>query len=228
MPIILMLLLPPSLTLLYYPLITGINAHPMSKIDYFIFGYVLSLSLMGAYQLFFWVQKNNYQFKTRCLAIGIDSKLPFVPSFVWIYSVGYYCFLGLMAIGVDSFKQASVLVFSGFIQLTIHSIFFYFLPTVTPKHFRQYEVNSVSRKFLKAVQIYDNGRSCFPSLHCSAMAFTGYFLYPHIGWYAYIPGALITTSCLLVKQHQVLDFVLSAPIGYGVYHYIYLNLMKIS
>ncbi len=224
MPIILMLFIPPVLLIAYYPIILKVNPHPMPRIDYLIFGYMMSLSIMGAYQLFFWVQTQNFRFKTRCFAIGLDEKLPFIPQLIWVYSIGYYCFLGLMALGISSFRQGAILIFSGFMQLVIHSIFFYFMPTVTPKNFRQYEVTNLSRQFLKVVQTYDNGRCCFPSLHCSAMAFTGYFLYPTIGVYAFIPGLLITSSCMLVKQHQLLDFILSAPIAFFVYHAIYLNL----
>lgn len=222
--LILMVLGPPVFSLLYYPLALTFNTHPMPYMDYLLLGYTMSVFIGGMYHVFFFVQDNNHIHKTRCLEIPLDKYFPFIPQFVWLYSVGYYSFYGLMLSRISSIREGVVLLFSGFVMVMIHCIFFFFWPVVTPPSYRQYEPQCHSTRFLKVIQGHDNGRCCFPSLHCSTMVFASLFLLPLFGSWAYLIMVSIALSCLLVKQHQVMDFLLSYPIAWGVYHYVFLPL----
>lgn len=224
MPAVMMMIIPMLFSTLLYPLYLVVNTSPMPHMDYVMICFIMSLSVTGAYQLFFFVQQKNHRFKARCFETKLDEYIPFIPQFVWVYSIGYYCFFGLMLLVISSINAGVALLFSGLVQLVIHSVFFFFLPVVTPAHYRAYEGKTVSTRYLKQVQYFDNGRCCFPSLHCSAMMFTSLVLYPTFGVSAFVLLLVITLSCLFVKQHQIIDFVLSFPIGWVVYYFIYLPL----
>jgi len=86
-----------------------------------------------------------------------------------------------------------------------------------PPEWRKYKLNSVSTKYLKFVQGLDNGRNCFPSMHCSVATYTILILMPLISYYSFMLLLLIIISCLFVKQHQIADIVPGVLLGWIVY-----------
>lgn len=210
--------------LAYYQLAVWFNPKHLSFKDYISSSYLMSITVLGVYQFFFWVQRNNFH-KTFYLSSKLDEKIPFIPQFVWLYSLVYYFFIGLMLVYLENMRHLVALLFAGIVQSGIQCVWFYFMPVVTPIHYRDYAKDTFSKKFLGFVQKLDNGRCCFPSLHCSVMMFVSLFLYPYIGWPSFLIVISVSLSCLLVKQHQLVDFIPSIPIALGVYYYVYLPLL---
>jgi hypothetical protein len=61
----------------------------MTAIDYAIHLVLSVILIIGAYQFYFWCQRNS-PVAPRKLKLGIDERLPYWPSWVWIYSFFYY------------------------------------------------------------------------------------------------------------------------------------------
>lgn len=203
-------------SVVYYWIAKIVSPTPMQPMFYVVFTVVLAVIITGAYQIFFWVQRNNYFFKTRCFKIWLDDKIPFYPIWIWPYSFFYYIMIGLVLTRITSLEEGVKLIFGGLLLLFFQSLFFLVMPVTVPKEYRQYKVNTVSRRYLSFVQALDNGRNCFPSMHCSVATYVGLLLVPVLGFYSYIFIGIIALSCLLVKQHQVLDIPPGILLGWFV------------
>lgn len=194
-----------------------LSPNPMDFMSYLVFTVVLMIIIVGGYQIFFWVQNNNYFFPTRCFKISLDDKIPFWPIWVWPYSLLYYIMIGLVVARISSLEEGLYLIFGGLLLLFFQSVFFLILPVTVPPEYRQYEVSNPSTQFLKYVQGLDNGRNCFPSMHCSIATYVGLIMVPVIGVYSYVFIGVICISCLFVKQHQIMDIVPGVLLGALVY-----------
>ena len=47
---------------------------------------MLTVSVAGGYQLYFWVQRNRFHRRAVCLKIRLEDQIPFVPEWIWLYS----------------------------------------------------------------------------------------------------------------------------------------------
>ena len=202
---------------LYYLIAKVVNPKPMKFVSYIIFTVILAVIITGAYQIFFWVQNNNYFFKTRCFKIGLDDKIPFYPIWIWPYSFFYYVMIGLVVARISSLEEGVYLIFGGLLVLFFQSLFFLVMPVTVPPEYRQYKGNTISKRYLRFVQGLDNGRNCFPSMHCSVATYVGLLLVPVLGVYSYLFIGVIAISCLFVKQHQILDIVPGILLGWFVF-----------
>ncbi|MGY8780373.1 MAG: phosphatase PAP2 family protein [Fidelibacterota bacterium] len=205
------------ISILYYQMALLFSDNPMPMFDYVVFTCIVAIIILGAYQIFFWVQNNNYFFKTRCLAIGIDKYIPFWPIWIWPYSFIYYIMIGMVVIQISSLSEGLYHIFGGLMVLLAQCVFFMIFPCRVPKSYREYEVKNTSTRYLKFVQGLDNGRNCFPSMHNSVAAYVGLVLLPTIGIWSYVFIASIAISSLLVKQHQFLDIVPGLLLGWGIH-----------
>ena len=196
------------------------SLNSLSLTQYIIYLNILAIIVIGGYQIFFWVQNNNYVRKARCLKIFLDDYIPFIPKWVWIYSVLYYILIGLTVLALSSIENGIYLIFGGVLILVIHCIVFYIFPVQVPPYFREYQVNSLSCKLLRLIQKLDNGRNCFPSMHCSITTYAGLSLVPILGIYSYVIMFIICISCLFVKQHQILDIPSGILVGVCVFYFI--------
>lgn len=202
---------------LYFLIAQLLSPRPMELLSYVVFTILLAVIITGAYQIFFWVQHNNYFFKTRCFKIALDDKIPFYPIWVWPYSFFYYVMIGLVVARISSLEEGVYLVFGGLLLLFFQSLFFLVLPVTVPPEYRRYEPDTISKKYLRFVQGLDNGRNCFPSMHCSVATYVGLILVPVLGFYSYLFIGIICISCLFVKQHQVLDIIPGVLLGWFVF-----------
>ena len=67
----------------------------------------------------------------------------------------------------------------------------------------------------------DNSRNAFPSMHCAISTYVGLVVVelPTIGpWLGYGYISVIAISCLLTKQHLILDTLAGVLLGAGVFH----------
>ena len=185
--------------------------------DYLIFTSILAIVVVGSYQLYFWTEYNNTQFKAKCFKIPLDDYIPHMPSFIWIYNLSYYIIIGLVIVSITSLEQGLHYIFGGLVLLSVHCVIFYFFPSVVPEGWRKYKTKSKSAKFLKFVQNIDSGRNCKPSMHMSVAMYVSLLLLPILSYYSFIFVFLIGASCLLVKQHVILDLSPGVLLGWLVY-----------
>jgi len=207
----------PLFAWLYYLVGTTFFASPLSLEEYVIFSTLVAIIVTGCYQLFFWVQRNNYYFKTRCFVSPLDKYIPFWPAWVWIYSFLYYIAIGFVVASIQSIAEGVYLAFGAILLLLAQVFFFFFFPSTVPPEYRQYEATDFSTRYLKFVQGKDNGRNCMPSMHCSVAMYVSLVLYPAIGDAAWVFVGLIAVSCLLVKQHQAADILPGIALGWAVW-----------
>jgi hypothetical protein len=209
---------------IYYLIAQVVSPAPMPFKSYLVFTCLVAIIITGAYQIFFWVQRNNYFFKTHTWNIWLDDKIPFWPIWIWPYSFFYYIMIGLVVARISSIEEGVFLIFGGLLVLFFQSLFFLVLPVTVPPEYRQYEADTLSKRYLKFVQRLDNGRNCFPSMHCSIATYVGLTLLPVFGVYSYIFIGIIAVSCLLVKQHQIVDIIPGILLGWFV-HWLTMLLM---
>jgi hypothetical protein len=207
----------PGFAWLYYLVGTTFFNSPLTLEEYVVFTTLVAIVVTGCYQLFFWVQRNNFRFKSRCYVTPLDSYIPFWPSWVWIYSFLYYIAIGFVVASIQSMAEGVYLIFGAVMLLLSQVSFFYLFPSTVPPEYRQYESNSVATRFLRFVQGKDNGRNCMPSMHCSVAMYVSLVLYPVLGGYSWIFVGLIAISCLFVKQHQIADILPGIGLGWMVW-----------
>ena len=177
---------------------------------------LLVVTVAGGYQLYFWVQRNNGGRRAYCVKLAIDDAIPFRPQWIWPYSFLYYLMIGVTVMSIQDLAEGMHLIFGGLMLLVTGCGIFYFVPTYVPTSFRQFEVNSISTRYLAFVQSMDNERNAFPSMHCALATYIGLIVMelPVIGiWIGVGFIAIIVISCLLVKQHVILDTLAGVLLG---------------
>jgi len=193
-------------------------------LEYQQFAAVVAVGVAGGYQLYFWVQRNRYRRRAVCLKTELDDRIPFIPEWIWLYSFLYYLMIGVTVVSIQDLGEGVQIIFGGLVLLVTGCAIFYFFPTYVPHTFRQFEVNTLSTRYLAFVQSMDNDRNAFPSMHCALATYVGLVVMdlPIIG--VWIGGAyigFIVVSCLLVKQHVIADTIAGVALGALIF---YLNL----
>jgi len=196
----------------------------MTTIDTLLMMLISIILIVGVYQLYFFPQKHPFK-EPRELNTRVDDKIPFVPSWVWLYSGLYYPMIIGLVFSISSFQQFAYIA-ANFLLLTfIQILFFTFYPITTPARWRDFGKSSgKSQKFLKYVQSFDAATNCFPSMHVSVAMMTSLHMVNngaalHQGIVAAIWSfpVLIAISCLLTKQHYIVDTIFGALLGTFVF-----------
>ncbi|WP_455199037.1 phosphatase PAP2 family protein [Kaarinaea lacus] len=195
-------------------------ASALNLLQYLEFAALLTAVVTGGYQLYFWVQRHNHQYPTRCFKIALDDQIPFWPRWIWIYSFLYYVMIGLTVVSIGTLNEGVHLIFGGLMLLLVGTTIFYFFPTDVPDSFRHYEVTGFSTRYTRFVQSFDNSRNAFPSMHCAIGVYVGLVVaglptYGPLLGYGFI--VLLTVSCLVVKQHVIIDTITGLALGYMVF-----------
>lgn len=204
----------------YYLGIEFFNSN-LFYLDYLVFISVSAFVVIGGYQLFFWVEYNNYKRKLRCFNIKPDNYIPHWPWVVWIYGFSYYLIFFFLIMSLDSLYQGLYYIFGAIILLIIHCLIFYFFPSSVPKSWRKYKKDTKSKKFLAFIQDIDTGRNCMPSMHMSVATYVSLLLFPVFSYYSYLIILIVALSCLFVKQHQILDIPAGILLGWLVYFILF-------
>ena len=192
----------------------------LNLLEYLEFAALVTAVVTGGYQLYFWVQRHNHNYPTRCFKIALDDQIPFWPRWIWIYSFLYYVMIGLTVLSIGTLEEGVHLIFGGLMLLLIGTAIFYFYPTEVPSSFRNYKVTSFSTRYIRFVQSFDNNRNAFPSMHCAIGVYVGLAV---VGLPTYGPALgygfiiLLTLSCLVVKQHVIVDTITGLALGYIVF-----------
>jgi len=196
----------------------------MTTLDTLLLIFISIILIVGVYQFYFFPQ--NHPFKEpRELSTRVDDKIPFIPSWAWLYSGLYYPMVIGLVFSINSFQQFAYIAANFLLLAFIQILFFTFYPIVTPARWRDFSENSgKSQKFLKYVQSFDAATNCFPSMHVSVAMMTSLHMinngaasHPAIVVAIWSFPVFITISCLLTKQHYIVDTIFGALLGAFVF-----------
>ncbi len=191
----------------------------MHTSDYIINLTLSAIMIVGAYQFYFWCQRNPMR-ATRTFHSPLDEAIPYWPFWAWIYSFLYYpaiLYLNLLAPSPAAFTRMAI---SFIVLLFMQMVFFVIFPVETPEHWRELnQGKGLSERFLQFVRRFDAASNCFPSMHTSVAMLTALFALPTIGPIAFAFPLLIGLSCLFTKQHYLLDLPSGAALGWLAYQF---------
>ena len=214
----------PAVATIFFWLGKTLFASSLTLVEYYQFSVVVAGVVAGAYQLYFWSQRNNLHRPARCMKIRLDDYIPFWPRWIWLYSFLYYIMIGLTVVSIRDLAHGVELAFGGLMLVAIGSVIFHLFPTEVPESYRRFEVTSLSTRYLAFVQSMDNSRNAFPSMHCAIATYIGLAVstLPGIGMWVGL-GYIVTIaiSCVVVKQHVLVDTIAGVILGAAVY---YLNI----
>ena len=180
--------------------------------------------IVGGYQFYFFVQKHHArrprQFNTR-----IDDRIPFWPSWVWVYSCLYYPMILILVFAQPSYEAFSKTVFSFLVLLAMQFVVFFFFPVQIPERSQLYDHNgSWSLRMLAFVHSFDKLANSIPSMHVSMATLTAIHLsialqsgYGDLAQLAYLFPVVIALSAVFTKQHYVYDLLPGAVFGWAAY-----------
>ena len=211
----------PMVASLFWWLGTSFFKSQLSFFEYHQFSVVLAGVVAGGYQLYFWVQRNNLHIPARCMVLGIDDRIPFLPVMVWFYSLLYFIMIGVTIISIRDLAHGVHLIFGALMLVATGAVIYYLYPTAVPDSYREFEVNSLSTRYLAFIQSMDNERNAFPSMHCAIATYIGLTVstVPTIGtWLGFGYIAIIAISCVTVKQHVFIDTVAGIALGSVIFN----------
>ncbi len=189
----------------------------MAPTDYVV-NLILSVFLIiGGYQFYFWCQRNVI-WQPRDLSLALDERIPYWPSWVWIYCCLYFPTILCINLVVESAREFTHLVISYIMLLGFQMIFFMLFPAQTPEGWRvRNGRRNLSERFLAFVQSIDDRSNSFPSMHCSVAMLTALHLVPNLGSAIFAFPVLIGLSCLFTKQHFAIDVPVGLALGWATF-----------
>lgn len=201
----------------------------MSLFEYFVNLTIAVLLIVGGYQIYFTPQRRPWR-KAIELPSALDNKIPFVPEWVWVYSILYYPIILLLVVTIDDYRSFNMTVFSFILLLFLQIFAFYIFPVRTPHEWRNFDNKTMSTRLLALVHKYDSASNCFPSMHVSVATLTALHLNNNLSevigvtsLLSFLFPILIAISTLFTKQHYVIDIPPGAVLGYFSYmSYCYL------
>jgi len=179
---------------------------------------ILVLYLMGYTTVQGLVQVGEFDFYT-----SVDSLLPLIPEFVWVYhSIIPVMFITM--IGVVRDKSLFFNMFWACLAASIVlNISYILMPAFYPRE--AFEVQTLSEYILEITRQMDGAQNTFPSGHvtfswlillAAAEALTNksmrliYFLW----------AMAVTVSTLVLKQHYIVDVFSGILLAYGVFYLV--------
>lgn len=190
----------------------------MKPSDYIIHLTISIFLIVGVYQFYFWCQRHHLTEPKR-LNLPLDDRIPYWPSWVWIYSFLYYPLILYTNLIVQSPGHFTHLAISYLLLLGFQMPFFLLFPVATPEGWRKCNGHrSYSERFLAFVQGFDASSNSFPSMHTSVATLTALHLYPSLGVSSWSFPVLIGLSCLFTKQHYLVDLPAGAALGWVVFY----------
>ena len=196
----------------------------MRPADYVIDLVLSGVLIVGAYQFYFWCQRNAL-FEAREFGSSFDDLIPYVPGWVWVYSFLYYPAILYVNLVVNSARQFTQVASSYMLLLALQLPCFLAFPVRTPHRWRvPPQPRTLSERYLAFVQRFDAPSNSFPSMHTSVAMLTALHLYERHGMASFAFPALIGLSCLFTKQHYVVDIPAGAALGW-LAHALYVALI---
>ena len=190
----------------------------MNTLIHVVLGTVLFL---GGYQPYFWCQRQTLRRSTVFASWWslLDKKIPLCPTWIWFYTIFYYPVIVLtVSFAGKTHEQFIMIAISYMIMLAAMCLTYLVLPVTTPPDWRKPVTgNSLSERMLVFVRAVDGSNNCFPSGHAAVTVITAYHMASLLGP---LPAALwalsIHLSCVLCKQHYLVDLFAGAGLGWAV------------
>jgi len=194
----------------------------MLTLDIFVKLFITIVLIIGVYQFYFLAQRHPFR-EAITFSTKIDRYIPFQPKWVWVYSGLYYPVIISLILTIDSFKEFNYVAFSFLLLLVSQLLFFYCFPVKTPDEWRNFKKNTLSKRFLSFVHVYDDDSNCFPSMHVSVATLTALHLDNTIalGGVAMLFPLLIALSSVFTKQHYLIDTIAGFLLGWLAFTYLY-------
>jgi membrane-associated phospholipid phosphatase len=150
----------------------------MTTTDYLIHLVLSVILIVGGYQFYFWCQRNG-RVAPREFKLSLDERLPYWPSWVWIYSFLYYPLIVCVNLVTSSAREFTHMATSYLVLLSLQMACFLAFPVATPEHWRHYnQRRTLAERFLALVQKFDARSNSFPSMHVSVAMLTALHLAP--------------------------------------------------
>jgi membrane-associated phospholipid phosphatase len=190
----------------------------MRTADYVVNVVLSGVLIVGAYQFYFWCQRNA-PFQAREFGSSLDDMIPYVPDWVWVYSFLYYPAILYVNLVVDSSRHFTYVASSYMLLLALQLPCFLLFPVRTPQSWRVASQGraAASERYLAFVQRFDAPSNSFPSMHTSVAMLTAMHLYDRHGSASFAFPVLIGLSCLFTKQHYLIDIPAGAALGWLAY-----------
>ena len=174
--------------------------------------------IVGVYQFYFFTQNHMIKEPKR-INMKIDNLFKFKGWWVWIYSGLYYPMIVLIVLTMEDMRHYNYTAMSFFLLLFMQMAFFRYYPVETPPEWRDFgESNTLSVRFMKFVQSYDDNTNCFPSMHVSVATLVALHMWTNVGdmvgYWPFLFPVLIALSALWTKQHYLVDAIAGAPLGW--------------
>jgi membrane-associated phospholipid phosphatase len=188
-------------------------------------GITQSLALLGiglglfiaGHRIYFWCQRHPLFPATR-FWFAVDRRIPYRPEWVWVYTPFYYVVIACVAWVVDCPETFVFVAGSYALLLAMQAAFFVVFPVATPREWRRRNCRrTASEKLLAAVQRVDMRSNSFPSMHVSVATLSALHLLPVAGDIAIAFPLLVAMSCVLTKQHYLIDLPAGAGLGYAAH-----------
>lgn len=161
-----------------------------------------------------WLNSTEFQ-QARIIDIstGFDRRF-FVPEAVWAYSL-YYVLLVYPILGRQTYEQSVRLSWHLIGFSILGFILFLTLPVKTLRPGPEHWGNGISSYLLNLIYSFDQPYNCFPSMHVLQSWLIAIFFQKVQGESLAVRGLLlvsafaVTFSTVLIRQHYVLDVVVS-------------------
>jgi len=182
---------------------------------------VKNILTLGSYQVYFWSQR-NYDPKRKILLqpTAIDRSIPAIPQAYWVYSPLYYLVFNLAFLSLPDYK---ITMLNAWLMLMHASFWFLNFPTGIAREFREKirsaPMDKATRFVMDLVHAHDSEDNVCPSMHCAFAIFIALLIYPFYPTLAIAFPLLISLSCLVCKQHLIMDIVPGLVLG-GVHGWI--------
>lgn len=181
----------------------------LAVLAYFGAGY-LTLNLISSHQ------------SSGSLAIGLDSRLPFIPLFIVIYLLGYPLPVlpYFMIKDMTNYKRA---VMAYFFVLSVSFLVFLLYPVFIARPAPE-AMSPIFAAVFKCLHAVDGPYNTFPSLHVSLAAVA---VLACIDWHKkhlwlLVWPPLIAASAVLIKQHYIWDVLGGLALG-GLAYLFFMN-----
>lgn len=170
---------------------------------------VKNMLVIGGYQMYFWPQNNHDPSKKIYLKpTALDRWIPAVPVVFWIYSPLYYVFFSLAILCLKDYNVTSL---NAWIMLMHSSFWFLNFPTTLSKEFRaqiqQVPTDRATKFIMHLVHSNDTEDNACPSMHCAFAVFLAFITYPFYPILSIVFPFVVALSCLLSKQHLIIDIL---------------------
>lgn len=187
-------------------------------IAYFIHVVLATILFIGGYQPYFWCQRRTKECSITFNKLSfIDKFIPLCPAWIWFYTLFYYPVI-VFVVSKHTHSEFIMIAFSYILMLAAMCSVYLLFPVITPFEWRAPVVgNSISKRLLIFVRSIDGPNNCFPSGHAAVTVITAYHMAHFTGYLIALLWAIsIHISCLLCKQHYIIDLLAGAGLGAGV------------